>query len=204
MERTSLSPLAQALAALFTTLIAALAEHAAEHPMLAPGIRASIRQIEQLAKKLDRMAAEWEATRTITRTHKPGRSLPPSRAKATRPAARRRGPTAPSPRRCAPMRNPSAAPRAPPRPKSARPARPHVQKLPRNPSGREPNPRTPVTTTPHRPRKAARCTSGCPRCPATAPCARYRPAPASPSGIAHPACASAPRWSATASSAARS
>ena len=203
MERTSPSPLAQALAALFTTLIAALAEHAAEHPMLAPGIRASIRQIEQLAKKLDRMAAEWEAAQTTTQTPRAVSRPPPSCAKAIRLAARRRGPTAPFPRRCATMRNPSP-PRAPPLPDSARPAPPHAQKLPRIPSGREPNPRTPVTTTPHRPRKAARCTSGCPRCPATAPCARYRPAPASPSGIAHPACASAPRWSATASSAARS
>ncbi len=73
MERTSPSPLAQAIAAIFDLLIAALAEHAAEHPMLAPGIRATIRQIEQTAKKLDRMIAEWEATKATQAQNPPRR-----------------------------------------------------------------------------------------------------------------------------------
>jgi len=57
-------------------LIAALAEHAAEHPLLAPGIRATIRQIEQTARKLDRMIAEWEATKSTEPTRRAGFSLP--------------------------------------------------------------------------------------------------------------------------------
>ena len=127
MERTSPSPLAQAFAALFTALIAALAEHAAEHPLLAPGIRASMRELEKLAKKLDRMVAEWEATRSTLTKQPPrsaGVSLPPSRTQAIRKATTRRREAMPSRRRPAAMWNPASAPRAPPHPDSAPPRAP--------------------------------------------------------------------------------
>ena len=54
------SPLGQAIAAIIAMLIAAIAEHAAEHPMLAPGLRAAIRRLETLSRRLEAMAAAWE------------------------------------------------------------------------------------------------------------------------------------------------
>jgi hypothetical protein len=139
MERTSPSPLAQAIAAIFDLLIAALAEHAAEHPLLAPGIRATIRQIEQTAKKLDRMIAEWEAAKPTqtsirTRTRRAGFSLPPLRAKPIRMQTRRQGEAASSLRLSVSMWNPATAPRAPPRPESAPPrAPPAPESCPKRP-----------------------------------------------------------------------
>jgi hypothetical protein len=120
MERTSPSPLAQAIAAIFDLLIAALAEHAAEHPLLAPGIRATIRQIEQTARKLDRMIAEWEATiptQTEARTRGAGRagfSLPASRTTAIRMKTERRSEAAPSLRLSVSTWNRLPSARAPP------------------------------------------------------------------------------------------
>ena len=54
------TPLGRALAAIITTLIAALAEHAAEHPVLAPGLRATIRQLEKLAREFQALADRYE------------------------------------------------------------------------------------------------------------------------------------------------
>ena len=59
------SPLGQAFAAIIAMLIAAIAEHAAEHPMLAPGLRATIRRLESIAARLEAMVAAWEAGRPI-------------------------------------------------------------------------------------------------------------------------------------------
>jgi hypothetical protein len=132
MERTSPSPLAQAFAALFDLLIAALAEHADEHPLLAPGIRASMRRIEQLAKKLDRMVAEWDAAKSTQAKQPPrkaGISLPPSRSKSRRMAPTRRSEATPSFRRSIPIWNPATIPRAPPRAPPLPDSRPALQNL---------------------------------------------------------------------------
>lgn len=200
MERTSPSPLAQAIAAIFDLLIAALAEHAAEHPLLAPGIRATIRQIEQTAKKLDRMIAEWEATKPTQAqnpTRRAGFSLPPSRAKANHMKMERRREAMASLRLSVPMWNPATAPRAPPHPESAPPrapptpeTRPKPEKLPRNPlrpgaagaypipDGRTPPPR-PGSSCPPSSRTVPRRTLK--RCRATgSPHPPIAPAPAAP------------------------
>ena len=58
------TPLGQALAAIIAILIAALAEHAAEHPVLAPGLRATIRQLEKIAARFDALVAR-HAARTL-------------------------------------------------------------------------------------------------------------------------------------------
>jgi hypothetical protein len=132
MERTSPSPLAQAIAAIFDLLIAALAEHAAEHPLLAPGIRASMRQIEQVAKKLDRMVAEWEASKSTQAeqpTRRAGFSPPPSLTKAIRTARMCRSKATPSRRRFIPMWDPARIPRAPPRAPPLPDSRPSRQEL---------------------------------------------------------------------------
>ena len=71
MSSEPTSPLAQAFAALIAMLIAAIAEHAAEHPMLAPGCRATIRQLQALAEKLAAMVAAWEAGRPIPSHRRP-------------------------------------------------------------------------------------------------------------------------------------
>ena len=135
MERTSPAPLAQAIAAIFDLLIAALAGHAAEHPLLAPGIRASMRQIEHLARKLGRMVAEWEASKSTQAqqpTRRAGFSPPPSLTKAIRMAWMCRSEAAPSRRGSIPMWNPATVPRtprAPPLPDS-RPARQNLRGQP--------------------------------------------------------------------------
>ena len=57
MHPTPTTPLGQAIAAIIALLIAALAEHAAEHPVLAPGCRATMRQLQKLARRLEAMVA---------------------------------------------------------------------------------------------------------------------------------------------------
>jgi hypothetical protein len=107
MQHIPATPLGQALAAIIQILIAAIAEHAREHPMLAGGCRASIRQLEKIARRFDAMVLEWQADSRMPR--------PPPRPKpATRTATRRRRKRV-FLRRCVVMwtRVPSA--RAPPR-----------------------------------------------------------------------------------------
>lgn len=93
MHPAPASPLGQVIAAIIDLLIAALTEHAAEHPLLAPGCRASIRRLEKISHKLQAMVAEWEATQTQTPNRKKGVSPPPHR-----PPPARQGAPAPSPR----------------------------------------------------------------------------------------------------------
>ena len=108
MPHPARTPLGQALAAIIAILIAALAEHAAEHPVLAPGLRATIRQLEQIARRFDAMVAEWQATRDRPpRAHPRTRSLSASCCPLRRPAAARPCAIAAIARRCAP---PSRAP----------------------------------------------------------------------------------------------
>ena len=64
MKPEPISPLAQAFAAFFAMLIAAIADHAAEHPVLAPGLRATIRQLEKIATRFDALVAR-HAARTL-------------------------------------------------------------------------------------------------------------------------------------------
>ena len=102
MHPNPTSPLGQAFAAFFALLIAAIAEHAAEHPLLAPGLRAAIRRLEKLAHRLDAMIAEWEASRTQPHPKRP-----------RHPAFRaRQGIAAPDLRPPIPIRNPATIPRA--------------------------------------------------------------------------------------------
>jgi hypothetical protein len=60
MTQEPASPLGQAFAALIALIIAALAEHAAEHPVLAPGLRVTIRQLEKLAREFQALADRYE------------------------------------------------------------------------------------------------------------------------------------------------
>jgi hypothetical protein len=154
MHPTPTSPLGQVIAALIDLLIAALTEHAAEHPLLAPGCRASIRRLEKLSGKLQAMVAEWEATQPKAAPRSAGRSPPPYRAQkpaqAIHMTTKRRRDVA-SLRLSDFMRNSTGSARAPPR-RSPHPrappspaARPAPEKLPRNPSGREPHLRTPIS-----------------------------------------------------------
>jgi hypothetical protein len=86
-----------------------------------------MRQVEHLARKLDRMVAEWEATKSTQPKHptrRAGFSLPPCRTKSIQMATRRRSEAAPSRRPAVAMRNPASAPRAPPHPDSAPPRAP--------------------------------------------------------------------------------
>ena len=102
MQFQATTPLGQALAAIIAILIAALAEHAAEHPLLAPSLRATIRQLEAIVRRFDALAAEWQATRD--------RPRPRRRAKLPIPELR---PPHPTPGFV--PRLPPARARAPPR-----------------------------------------------------------------------------------------
>jgi hypothetical protein len=120
-----MSPLGQALAAIIELLIAAIAEHAREHPMLAWGCRASIRQLEKLIRRFDAMVQEWQATQSQKPTRRAGFSpprpthaipLPPKHEgePARRPVALWNPARAP-PARCSPAHRPQGAARARPR-----------------------------------------------------------------------------------------
>jgi hypothetical protein len=65
------SPLAQAFAAIIAMLIAAIAEHAREHPMLGGPCRASIRQLEKISRRFEALANEWHQSQTETRPNPP-------------------------------------------------------------------------------------------------------------------------------------
>ena len=109
----------QAFAAFFATLITAIAQLAAEQPLLAPSLRMSIRQIEKIAKQFQALATEWQATR-----HRPklrGTGVSASRAcnHSDSEHTQQRRESTPAPRRRAAMRNPATAPRAPPGPAHA-------------------------------------------------------------------------------------
>ena len=108
MPRTPATPLDQALAAIIDLLIALIAEHAAEHPMLAPGLRASIRQLEKLSRSLQAMVAEWQATR-----HQPRRPRAGTRRRKNA-SHTRIAPTAPRRLPDSPARGPYTHARAPP------------------------------------------------------------------------------------------
>ena len=117
------SPLAQAFAAIIAMLIAAIAEHAREHPMLAGGCRASIRQLEKLSRRFEAMANEWHQHQSHPR--KPGTRPPPPpkhRPRQESHMATHRRREDPSRRRCAVMCVRMPAARAPPR----RGTRPHA------------------------------------------------------------------------------
>ena len=131
------TPLGQALAAIIAILIAALAEHAAEHPVLAPGLRATIRQLEGIARRFDAMVAEWQSA-----TLRPRRRRNRPRIPMATPA--------PPWRRCARARHlrgrrpfATAGPRAPPNGPTWPSHAPRPPALPPDPSGREPPARTP-------------------------------------------------------------
>ena len=131
--------LAKAFAALFATLIAAIAHLAAEQPLLAPSLRMSIRQIEKLAKQIDAMATEWQATRHRP-AHKRRTGFSPPNPRTPQIPPKQTGEPVPSLRGPGATWNPATAPRAPPNPTPARNtprARPHS---PGTPSGREPHP----------------------------------------------------------------
>jgi hypothetical protein len=137
MHPAPTTPLGQAFAAIIAMLIVAIAEYAAEHPLLAPGLRATIRQLEAMSKRFDAMVAEWQANtprsprrRTGPRTRR-GRHTRPASARHPRPAPPSRV------RRLLPFS--TAGPRAPPYPKTAH----LLPQLPRHPAGREPPARTP-------------------------------------------------------------
>jgi hypothetical protein len=119
MQHIPATPLGQALAAIIQILIAAIAEHAREHPMLAGGCRASIRQLEKLIRRFDALAAEWQASQAASAPPDAARR-PPSRPGLAPPTAARRG-EACSPRRAAVMRARVPPARAPPTP-AAHPA----------------------------------------------------------------------------------
>ena len=126
MHPAPTSPLGQAFAAFFAILIAAIAEHAAEHPLLAPGLRASIRRLEKLSRQLQAMAADWEASQAESNP-----TVGPASARhapATRPDSDTATPypLAPLP---IPIRNRATAPRAPPTPNHAQ----RPKELPRKP-----------------------------------------------------------------------
>ena len=148
MHPAPTTPLGQAFAAIIALLIAALAEHAAEHPVLAPGCRATIRQLEKLARRFDAMAAEWQATQSQTLNRRSGfsRLRPPGtrrRSRCSRAKSRPRARFAALPRRARPPHAPPcparAFARAFPRPLSV----PRPPKLPGEPAEAEPHPRTP-------------------------------------------------------------
>jgi hypothetical protein len=111
--------LAKAFAAFFATLIAAIAQLAAEQPLLAPSLRMSIRQIEKIARQFEAMATEWQATRHRPKPRRP-RFTPPHRAQAKQAKqaihmeTERRREANPSLRLPFAMRNPAAIARAPP------------------------------------------------------------------------------------------
>ena len=111
MEKAPAPPLDQALAAIIDLLIALIADLAAEHPLLAPGLRASIRQLEKLSRSLQAMVAEWQATRHQPRLH--ARRRPKTPHTRTAPGIRQNRPHQTSAR---PARKPlrAAYPRAPP------------------------------------------------------------------------------------------
>ena len=108
MQPVATTPLGQALAAIIAILITALAEHAAEHPLLARGCRATIRQLEDLVRRFDALAAEWQATRHRPR---PTRAGPITRGPSYAPI---HSAFVSNPRRAIAARNPAIAPRAPP------------------------------------------------------------------------------------------
>ena len=110
MHPAPTTPLGQALAAIIQLLIAAIAEHAREHPMLAGGCRASIRQLEKLAIRFDAMVQEWQADSRMPRTPP---KHPPRPKQATRMATERRS-EHPSRRRSVAMSNRVPSARAPP------------------------------------------------------------------------------------------
>ena len=115
MHPAPTTPLGQAIAAIIAMLIAALAEHAAEHPMLAPGCRASIRQLEKLARQLDAMVAEWEATRHTPPPHRrKAKHAMPSRQHTRRLSACARRLGVLPPHRASALCNRLPAARAPP------------------------------------------------------------------------------------------
>ena len=159
------SPLAQAFAAFFALLIAAIAEHAAEHPVLAPGMRASIRQLEKLARRLETLIAEWEAARQA----EPAGTARPH----PRPTIRRPPQAAPPPRASAFMRPRGAIARAPPRaPPGLSPAHPRAPPTPdlrpvhpRRSPGPPPDGSRPHVRAPHATRSGT--TSGAPSGPST-------------------------------------
>ncbi len=103
------SPLAQAFAAIIAMLIAAIAEHAREHPMLGGPCRASIRQLEKIAKRFEALANEYEASRTQPRRRAHVSAPPPPHTLHITPQrprplrARRRTPVYP-------RQNPARAP----------------------------------------------------------------------------------------------
>jgi hypothetical protein len=115
MHPAPTTPLGQAFAAIIHLLIAAIAEHAREHPLLAGGCRASIRQLEKLARRFDAMVAEWQASQAEPR--RPGVSPPrrpaPRSRQATRMVTQRRS-EAPSRARCVAIWNRLPSARAPP------------------------------------------------------------------------------------------
>jgi hypothetical protein len=92
MHQAPASPLGQVIAAIISLLIAALTEHAAEHPLLAPGIRASIRRLEKLSIKLQAMVADWEATQSPERTRRPGDRPPQPHQNTKHSAPSRKAP----------------------------------------------------------------------------------------------------------------
>jgi hypothetical protein len=106
------SPLAQAFAAIIAMLIAAIAEHAREHPMLGGPCRASIRQLEKIAKRFEALANEWHQSQTETRPNPP-KPRPPGARLAIHMETKRRRKEA-SLRLCVVMWNPRPPARAPP------------------------------------------------------------------------------------------
>jgi hypothetical protein len=109
MHPAPTSPLGQAFAAIIHLLIAAIAEHAREHPLLAGGCRASIRQLEKLARRFQALADEWHQHQTQPRLPAPPRRPTPG----VRPRTSRHG-KARSRRRAIAMGNRAPAARAPP------------------------------------------------------------------------------------------
>ena len=100
----------QAFAAFFATLIAAIAQLAAEQPLLAPSLRMSIRQLEKLAAQIHSLVTEWQANR-----HRPH----PTRASAIArrlPLAHIHSDIISRNIRAIAPRNPAAVSRAPPYP----------------------------------------------------------------------------------------
>ena len=100
------TPLDQAIAALIAMIIAAIADQAAEHPLLAPRLHATIRQLEETSLRLQTLAREWQATRHIPTAPRPAR--PTTHARTPRHGA------ASSPRPGLRMRIRLPAVRAPP------------------------------------------------------------------------------------------
>jgi hypothetical protein len=109
MQHIPATPLGQALAAIIQILIAAIAEHAREHPMLAGGCRASIRQLEKIARRFDAMVADWQASQATPRTPKP-----PTRPQQAIQLTTKRRSEQPPLRRGAAMANRAPSARAPP------------------------------------------------------------------------------------------